>query len=405
MGTETQQVPQEPGITGLEEVQRWIMPRFGRSEVRYRSSRYLEALLGRAARKNCWQLSETAREKTPYGMQRLLRKARWDVNGVRDDLRSYVIEHLGDPEGVLVVDETDFLKKGPKSVGVQCQYSVTAGKIENCQIGIFLAYASAKGKAFIDRELYLPQEWVEDQARRQEACVPAGTEFATKPELARRMIERVLEAGVPCRWITADEVYGRDRTLRRWLEGHRQPYVLAIDSTQYLWWHDLKRRQAVLGVREVVFLHHDDQTLEDTPEFRKEIVRQIRIFRPEIVMSADPYRRYLWHRDHRISGQVTLDAVYPYARDHLAYPDLLAEGLEPHKVKEVWMWGTEDANYRSNITDTWELKLAALRCHKSQLGDRLSGQLVKWLTQRARDMAKGENFELAEAFHQAVSMW
>jgi len=159
----------------------------------------------------------------------------------------------------------------------------------------------------------------------------------------------------------------------------------------------------VLGVKDVVFLHYTDQALEDTPEFRKDIVRQIRRYQPEIIVAADPYRRYLWHRDHRIAGQVTLDAVFPYARDHLAYPDLLEEGLEPHRVREVWLWATEDPNHRSDITDTFDIKLAALRCHKSQVGD-FPG-LEQWLRRRARDMAKGENFELAEAFHRVEIWW
>ena len=157
-----------------------------------------------------------------------------------------------------------------------------------------------------------------------------------------------------------------------------------------------------LGVREVVFLPFDDQTLEDTSEFRKEIVRQIRIFRPEIVFASDPYRRYLWHRDHRVSGQVVLDAVFPYARDHLAYPDLLEEGLEPHKVSEVWLWGTEDPNFRTDITDTFDTKIAALRCHKSQVGDFTN--LEEFLREWAVERAQGEKFELGEAFHR-VEMW
>lgn len=155
----------------------------------------------------------------------------------------------------------------------------------------------------------------------------------------------------------------------------------------------------VLGVREVVFLRYPDQGLEDTPEFRKALVRQIRIFRPETVMVADPYRRYISHRDHRIGGLVTLDAVFPYARDHLAYPDLLEEGLKPHKVKEVLLWGSDDANYRVDITATFELKLAALRCHKSQID--LTPESEEYFRQRARTLAKGEKFELAEAFHRA----
>ena len=155
----------------------------------------------------------------------------------------------------------------------------------------------------------------------------------------------------------------------------------------------------LLGVREVVFLRYPDQGLEDTPEFRKDIVRQIRKYRPEIVITADPYRRYIWHRDHRIAAQVTLDAIFPYARDHLSYPDLLEEGLNPHKVKEALFWATEDPNYRSDITETFDIKLAALRCHKSQVGDDLALDLENWLRKRAIDMARGETFELAEAFH------
>jgi len=159
----------------------------------------------------------------------------------------------------------------------------------------------------------------------------------------------------------------------------------------------------LLGVIDVIFLRYPDQTLEDTPEFRKGIVHQIRICRPETVATTDPYCRYLWHRDHRITGQVTLDAVFPYARDYLTYPDLLKEGLQPHKVREVLLWGTEEPNYRSDITDTFDTKMAALRCHKSQLGD--FPDLEQRLRQWAKEMAKGENFELAEAFHRVEIWW
>jgi len=154
-----------------------------------------------------------------------------------------------------------------------------------------------------------------------------------------------------------------------------------------------------LGVREVIFLRHPDQSLEDTPEFRKELVRLIRMYRPETVVTADPYRRYIWHRDHRITGRVTLDAVFPYARDRLSYPDLLDEGLDPHYVREVLLWASEDPNYRSDITDTYDIKVAALRCHKSQIGQYPSPEMEKWLRQRHETMAEGEDFELAEAFH------
>jgi SRSO17 transposase len=192
-------------------------------------------LLGSVERKNSWQVAEHAGERTPDGIQRLLATARWDADAVRDDLRAYVVEHLGDPAAVLVVDETGFLKKGTKSVGVQRQYSGTAGRIENCQIGVFLAYATAGGHAFIDRELYLPKEWAEDTPRRWEAGVPDHVAFATKPQLARRMLERALDAGVPFGWVTGDEVYGGDRRLRLWLEERGVPHVLAIKRTEPLW--------------------------------------------------------------------------------------------------------------------------------------------------------------------------
>jgi len=160
----------------------------------------------------------------------------------------------------------------------------------------------------------------------------------------------------------------------------------------------------LLGVREVIFLRYPDQALEDTPEFRKEIVRLIRMYKPETVVTADPYRRYLWHRDHRITSQVTLDAIFPYARDVLSYPDLLEEGLQPHKVKEVLLWGSEEPNYRSDITDTFDIKVAALRCHKSQIGYNPSAELKERLRQRHKMMAEREDYELAEAFYR-LEIW
>ena len=156
---------------------------------------------------------------------------------------------------------------------------------------------------------------------------------------------------------------------------------------------------AVLGVKEVVFLDMVDQLLEDTPEFREQIVRLMRTHRPEIVASSDPYRRYVWHRDHRIIGQVVLDAAFPYARDHLAYPAMLAEGYEPHKVKELLFFGAEDVNYHIDITTTFPQKLAALQCHKSQVREFQIDDLESWLKKRCRKMAENSDFELAEAFH------
>jgi SRSO17 transposase len=225
----------ESWATGLEELHARIAPRFARSEQRGRVLAYLKGLLSPVKRKNGWQLAELAGEKNPDGVQRLLNNALWDADEVRDDLQEYVVEHLGDENAVLVVDETGFLKKGNKSVGVKRQYSGTAGRIENCQIGVFVAYASSKGRTLIDRELYLPKEWVEDAQRRQEAGVPWEVGFETKPQLARKMLERALTAGVPCKWVTADEIYGGDRRLRIWLEQQEQAFVLAVTSNEPLW--------------------------------------------------------------------------------------------------------------------------------------------------------------------------
>jgi LmbE family N-acetylglucosaminyl deacetylase len=161
----------------------------------------------------------------------------------------------------------------------------------------------------------------------------------------------------------------------------------------------------LLGVREVIFLRHPDQGLEDTPQFRKEIVRLIRMYRPETVVTADPYRRYLWHRDHRMTGQVTLDAIFPYARDIFSYPDLTKEGLDPHKVKEVLLWGTEDVNYRSDITETFDVKLSALQCHKSQVGHIPPQELEERLRERHHSLAQEEAYELAEGFHRVEILW
>jgi SRSO17 transposase len=220
---------------GLEALHSRIAPHFPRPEPRRRALAYLKGLLGPVERKNGWQLAEYAGDGTPDGMQRLLATYDWNADLVRDDLCRYVIQHLGHPQGVLVIDETGFLKKGTKSVGVQRQYSGTAGRIENCQIGVFLAYASPKGRAFLDRELYRPKEWAEDKERRVEAGVPEGVTFQTKPQLARIMLQRAIEAGVPASGVTGDEVYGGDRRLRVWLEQEEIPHVLAVRSNEPLW--------------------------------------------------------------------------------------------------------------------------------------------------------------------------
>ena len=220
---------------GIERVHECIASRFRRPEPRRRALAYLRGLLSPVERKNGWQLAEQAGDATPDGVQRLLYNYRWDADLVRDDLRDYVVEHLGEADGVVVVDETGFLKKGDKSAGVQRQYSGTAGRIENCQVGVFLAYASAKGRTLLDRELYLPQVWARDRERCREAGVPEDAVFRTKPQLAQLMLGRAVELGVPFTWFTGDEVYGSDRKLRLWLEREEIPHVLAIKSNEKLW--------------------------------------------------------------------------------------------------------------------------------------------------------------------------
>ena len=219
-------------VAGLDDLFALVAGRFGRVEPRRRARAYVRGLLAPLAVKNGWTLAEAAGDATPDGMQRLLNAAAWDADGVRDDVRGYVARHLGSADGVLVVDETGFLKKGARSAGVQRQYSGTAGRIENCQLGVFLAYATGKGRALVDRELYLPKSWTDDRDRCRDAAVPDDVQFATKPELARLMLGRALDAGVPAAWVTADEAYGRDGKFRGWLEQRRIGYVVAVDSRQ-----------------------------------------------------------------------------------------------------------------------------------------------------------------------------
>lgn len=220
----------------LEALHARLANQFSRSESRERSLSYLKGLLGTAERKNGWQLAEWIGDSTPDGVQYLLERAKWDADAARDVLRHYVVEQLGTRDAVLVVDETGFVKKGEHSAGVQRQYSGTAGRIENSQIGVFLCYAGNGGSAFIDCELYLPQSWTEAPQRCMSAGIPDTRKFATKPQLARQMLERALDAGVPCGWVTGDEVYGGDRHLRLWLESREQSFVLAVAKNEPLWW-------------------------------------------------------------------------------------------------------------------------------------------------------------------------
>lgn len=211
-----------------------IAPAFGRAEPRVAASAFLDGVLSGIERKTGWLLAERAGLERPYRMQSLLGRSLWDADALRDLIRAYVLEALGDPGGVLVVDETGFVKKGEHSVGVARQYSGTAGRIENCQIGVFLAYASRFGQALIDRRLYLPAAWAEDRARRSKTQVPDEVTFATKPEMARDLIAAALDGGVRCAWVLADALYGSDTRLRRMLEARGQPYVLAVRSNHHL---------------------------------------------------------------------------------------------------------------------------------------------------------------------------
>ena len=211
-----------------------IAGRFRRPEAHQRALAYLQGLLGPVKRKNGWQLAEYAGDATPDGMQRLLATYPWDADGVRDDLREYVVEHLGDEQAVLVVDELGFLKQGKKSGGVQRQYSKTAGKVENCQIGLFLAYVSNRGQTLLDRELYLSDDWLWDLKRMDEAGVPEEIQILShrdKHELAQAMIGRALAAGVPFAWVAGDAVrcHGHHR-LGWWLEQAGIAHVLAVES-------------------------------------------------------------------------------------------------------------------------------------------------------------------------------
>jgi SRSO17 transposase len=218
-----------------------ISGRFGRIDRQQHAWEYLLGLLSAVKRKNGWQLAEAADHATPYSVQHLLDRSPWDADAVCDDLTDYIVHELGHSDGVLVVDETGFLKKGSHSVGVQRQYSGTAGRIDNCQVGVFLSYASRHGRALMDRELYLPREWVDDVQRRQAGKVPEQIEFRTKPQLARQMIERALAAQVPFAWITGDEVYGDNRSLRVWLEQQDLHFVLAVRSNGHVWNQNLRQ--------------------------------------------------------------------------------------------------------------------------------------------------------------------
>jgi len=211
-----------------------LCPVFGRSEARASCGAFIDGLLSGIERKTGWLMAEQAGLERPWRMQALLGRSQWDCERMRDIVFDYASEALGDPSGVLVVDDTGFLKKGRHSVGVARQYSGTAGRIENCQVGVFATYASRFGQTLVDRRLYLPEAWAKDEARRKAARIPEDVAFATKPAIARAMLTDALDRGLPCAWVLADAAYGGDYQTRRMLEDRRQPYVLAIRSNHTL---------------------------------------------------------------------------------------------------------------------------------------------------------------------------
>ena len=234
-----------PAALDLQDVEVWniywgqlerrIGPVFARSDALVRAMAYLAGLLSPAERKNSWQLAEMMGAPNPYGFQHLLGRADWQPDTLRDVLRTYVTDYLADPDAVGVIDETGFLKKGTHSAGVARQYSGTAGRVENCQMGVFLAYASRYGQTLLDRELYLPAAWTSDRARCERAGIPEDRAFATKPALAQHMLARAFAAGVILAWVAGDSVYGNDPVLRGWLEQRPQAYVLAVAVNEMVW--------------------------------------------------------------------------------------------------------------------------------------------------------------------------
>jgi SRSO17 transposase len=237
-----------------------IAPYFARPEPRGRALAYLQGILSETSRKNGWQLAEQARERTPYGMQRLLSQAIWDAGLVRDELRAYALEQLGTQDAIVAIDETSFPKAGTHSAGVGKQYCGTTGHVQNCQVGVFLSYITDRGHTLIDRELYLLWEWTQDQERRQAAGIPPSVRFQTKPELARCMLQRIWDAHTPITWVVADSVYGENLDLRTWLEAHSYAYVLEVHCTTAVGIVDPDGRRKLVPVASVPALLPSSQS-------------------------------------------------------------------------------------------------------------------------------------------------
>jgi len=296
-----------------------ISPVFRRRELKETAGAFMDGLLSGIERKTGWLLAERAGLERPYRMQSLLGRSRWSADALRDQVRGYVVEELGDADGVLVVDETGFLKKGKHSVGVARQYSGTAGRIENCQVGVFVAYASRFGQALIDRRLYLPQAWAEDDARRAKARVPEDVTFATKPQIACELIAAALDTDMPCAWVLADSLYGSDSRLRRMLEQRGQAYVLAVRSNHHLRFP-----------RDGGLIQTDPETLADaldadawTPHAAGEGAKGLRLYdwariRLPWVCDADWERWILIRRSQRDRGKRAFYLVFAPAGTTLA---------------------------------------------------------------------------------------
>lgn len=327
---------------GLAELDALIGARFARSEPRVHALAYVQGLLSGEERKNSWTLSERAGDARPDGMQRLLSTSDWDPDLVRDDLRSYVVANLGDPGGVLVLDETGFLKKGTRSAGVARQYSGTAGRIENCQIGVFLTYATTAGRTFLDRELYVPRAWIEDRERCAAAGIGSEVEFRTKPELAIAMLRRAHDGGVPARWVTADEVYGQHYQLRVTCEELGYNYVLAVAVNQHV----------IAG--------------PDRFEGQE--------FRADDLITALPAQS--WQR--RSAGKGSKgERVYDWARVRVHGPE--------HPDSAYWLMA------RRNLTDPTDL--AYYLCHapaRTTLSDLVRVAGIRWTIEETFQTAKGQ---------------
>jgi SRSO17 transposase len=352
---------------GLDALVEQIAPRFCRIESRRRVRAYLGGLLAPVERKNGWQLAENAGDRTPDGVQDFLARMRWDADQVRDDLRSYVVAQLGDADAVLVLDETGFIKKGTKSVGVQRQYSGPAGRIENCQIGVFLGYASRHGHALIDRALYLPEVWANDAARRSAAGVPENTVFATKPQLGRQMLISAFAADVPCRWVTGDSVYGADYALRRSIERNGRGYVLAVTRTQRLgfktvadWledvpsgaWQRLSAGEGAKGPRLYDWVHLPCDWLEAPEGWQKGLLIRRKLAQPEaftFYLTLAPEAAGLSDLVRVAGMRWTIEACFEAAKGEV--------GLDQYEVRSWTGW-----HRHITLAMLAHAYLAALRC-------------------------------------------